>query len=158
MASLVPDRRTHRVRIVLPMVLVLVVVALVVVGCASSSGGGLYGGTAPVTTAVTQSGSVATNPAATGGGSPTTATPAGGNAVAISGNAFSPASLTVKVGDTITWTNNDSVSHTVTADDRSFDSGSLAQGASFSFTYQKAGTYTYHCSIHPSMTATVVVQ
>jgi plastocyanin len=125
--------------------------ALVFVGCSSS---------ASTTTTTPAGGSVGTNPAAGGGGTGTTAAPAAGGAtVDISGFAFSPASVTVKVGESVTWTNKDSVPHTVTAADGSFDSGSLAQGASFSFTFQKAGTYTYRCTVHPSMpTATVIVQ
>jgi plastocyanin len=83
---------------------------------------------------------------------------AGGNTVAIANFAFAPASLTVAVGTTVTWTNGDSASHTVTADDGSFKSDKLANGATFSQTFTSAGTFAYHCSIHPSMTATVTVQ
>jgi plastocyanin len=72
--------------------------------------------------------------------------------------AFSPATLTVKTGTKVTWTNSDSVTHTVTADQGTFDSGGLSPGSSFSFTFTKTGTYSYHCNIHHSMTATVIVQ
>jgi len=82
---------------------------------------------------------------------------AAGSAVEIKNFAFNPASVTVAVGTAVTWTNNDSVGHTVTADDGSFN-GSVAPGAPFSFTFTKAGTYTYHCSIHPNMKATIVVK
>lgn len=88
---------------------------------------------------------------------PTTA-PSGGNSVSIVNFAFSPASLTVKVGTKVTWTNNDSVGHTVTADGGAFDSQTVGPNNSFSFTFTKAGTYTYHCAIHPYMTATIIVQ
>jgi len=81
----------------------------------------------------------------------------GDSAVDIKGFAFSPASLEVAAGTTVTWTNSDSATHTVTADDGSFDSGDLANGATFSFTFDTAGTFTYHCNIHPNMTATIVV-
>ncbi len=85
--------------------------------------------------------------------------PAGGTAAAtIVDFGFTPATLTVKVGTTVTWTNTGTVSHTVTADDGSFDSGTLASGATYQHTFSKAGTYAYHCSIHHSMVATVVVQ
>ena len=57
----------------------------------------------------------------------------------------------------MTWTNDDSIPHTVTADDSSFDSSGLVQGKTFSFTFDKAGTFAYHCSIHTTMTGTVVV-
>ena len=91
---------------------------------------------------------------------PTATASTSGNSVAIAGFAFSPQSLTVKVGTTVTWTNNDGVAHTVTSDDgKTFDSGQLAPGKTFSFTFTKAGTYTYHCSNHPAtMKATIIVQ
>jgi plastocyanin len=50
------------------------------------------------------------------------------------------------------------VTHTVTSDNGSFDSSALASGKTFQFTFSKPGTYTYHCSIHASMTATIIVQ
>lgn len=137
-----------------PMAL-LVIAALAVVGC----GGGTTTTTAaPVETtavdgsATTVSGGTGTTAADTTAGSDTT------NAVSIASFAFSPSSLTVKVGDTVTWTNNDSAAHTVVADDGSFKSADLGQGASYQFTFKTAGTYTYKCTIHPNMTGTVVVQ
>ena len=57
----------------------------------------------------------------------------------------------------MTWTNEGPSPHTTTADDGSWDSGELQQGEDFSFTFDKPGTYTYHCSIHPDMTASVKV-
>lgn len=84
--------------------------------------------------------------------------PAGKNAVTIQNFAFSPASITIKAGDSITWTNEDSVGHSATADDASWDTGVLSQGQSKSVTFAKAGTYTYHCSVHPNMKATVIVK
>ena len=72
--------------------------------------------------------------------------------------AFSQASVEVAVGTTVTWTNNDSVAHTVTADDGSFDSSAIDSGKTFSFTFTDAGTYSYHCDFHPNMTATIVVK
>ncbi|HKF38519.1 MAG TPA: cupredoxin family copper-binding protein, partial [Ktedonobacteraceae bacterium] len=89
---------------------------------------------------------------------PTTAPTRSGNSVSIANFAFSPTSLTVKVGTKVSWTNNDSVTHTVTADKGAFNSGPLAPGSTFSFTFTKAGTYSYHCNIHASMRATIVVQ
>ena len=70
---------------------------------------------------------------------------------------FSPTSLTVTAGTTVTWKNNDNTTHTATADDGSFDSGNIAPGASFSHTFSAAGTIAYHCSIHTTMKAKVVV-
>ncbi len=83
----------------------------------------------------------------------------GGNVqeVKIANFAFDPATLTVPVGTTVKWTNQDSTDHTVTADDQSFDSGQLAQGKSFSFTFTKEGTFTYKCSNHTNMVGTIVV-
>ena len=87
----------------------------------------------------------------------TTPTPAHDN-VDISGFAFVPSTLTVSVGTTVTWTNNDSVSHTVTSNDNLFESGNLAKGATFSHTFNQKGTFNYHCSIHPSMTGKIIVE
>jgi plastocyanin len=84
--------------------------------------------------------------------------PTGKNAVTIQNFAFSPANITIKAGQSITWTNEDSVGHSATADDNSWDTGVLSQGQSKSVTFAKAGKYTYHCSVHPNMKATVVVQ
>ena len=71
--------------------------------------------------------------------------------------AFNPPNATVAAGTTVTWVNNDQTAHTVTADDGTFDSGTLQPGQSYSFAFDKAGTYAYHCNIHPDMTATVTV-
>jgi hypothetical protein len=77
--------------------------------------------------------------------------------VAISGFAFAPASVSVSVGDSVTWTNGDGVGHTATADDASFDTGTIAGGGSDSVTFSTAGTFAYHCTIHPAMTGTITV-
>jgi plastocyanin len=83
---------------------------------------------------------------------------ASANAVAIANFAFSPTTLTVKAGTTVTWTNSDSATHTVTSDNGVFDSGSMANGKTYSFTFNQTGTFPYHCTFHPSMKATVIVQ
>lgn len=72
---------------------------------------------------------------------------------------FSPADITVKVGDTIKWTNEDSAAHTATASDGTFDTDRLAQGesGSYKFTSADVGTHNYICNIHPSMKGTVTV-
>jgi plastocyanin len=92
---------------------------------------------------------------------PTAAAPTGSDgtaqAVAIRDFAFSPASLTVAVGTTVTWTDDDTATHTVTADDGSFDSRNLSSGGTFSRTFTASGTYAYHCAIHSSMKGTIVV-
>jgi plastocyanin len=70
---------------------------------------------------------------------------------------FSPASITIHVGDTITWTNNGPSPHTATANDGSFDTGTLNKGQSASHTFTQAGTFAYICKIHPFMHGTVIV-
>jgi len=82
-----------------------------------------------------------------------------GGEVKIDNFSFAPASLTVPVGATVTWTNRDDIPHTVVSDDKStFKSKALDTDDTFSFTFAKPGTYGYFCSIHPKMTAKVVVQ
>ena len=81
-----------------------------------------------------------------------------GSSVAIKGFAFAPRAIKAKVGEKITWTNDDAAPHTVTAKSGGeLDSGTIAQGASFSFTPSKAGTISYFCEIHPSMVGTIEV-
>lgn len=70
---------------------------------------------------------------------------------------FSPQSITVAAGTTVTWTNRDSVSHTVTGDNGGPASSQIATGQSYSYTFATPGTYTYHCTIHPMMKGTVIV-
>jgi plastocyanin len=71
---------------------------------------------------------------------------------------FAPASLTVSVGSTVSWTNKDDEPHTVVSDTSLFRSGALDTDESFSFRFDKPGTYHYACSIHPRMVGTIVVQ
>jgi plastocyanin len=93
-----------------------------------------------------------TNPTSTG------TTPVNAASVTIQNFAFSPATVYVKIGGTVTWTNKDATPHTATDLGGSFDSGSLATDKTYSATFATAGTYTYHCSIHSMMpNATVVV-
>jgi plastocyanin len=79
--------------------------------------------------------------------------------VSIKNFAFNPPNMTVAPGTTLTWVNNDQVPHTATATNPAgvFDSGTLQPGQSYSFTFNKPGTYAYHCAIHPYMTGTVTV-
>jgi YVTN family beta-propeller protein len=88
---------------------------------------------------------------------PSAATSVAAAGVSIDKFAFAPASLMVKPGQAITFTNTDPVAHTSTSADGAWDSGEIAPGGSFNTTLQQPGTYTYHCSIHPFMQATVVV-
>jgi plastocyanin len=78
----------------------------------------------------------------------------------VSNKGFSPNTITVVIGvnNTVLWTNNDVAPHTVTANDGSFGSDYLAQGATFIWTFTSPGIYEYHCVIHPWMTGTVIVK
>jgi plastocyanin len=71
--------------------------------------------------------------------------------------AFEPSEVEITVGDVVTWTNTASRTHTVTADDGTFDSGELGAGDPFANVFETAGSYAYHCTIHPEMTGVVVV-
>jgi plastocyanin len=78
--------------------------------------------------------------------------------VKIDNFSFGPATLTVALGTTVTWVNHDDIPHTVVSTDSVFKSKVLDTDEKFSFTFTKAGSYPYFCSIHPKMTATVVVR
>jgi amicyanin len=122
----------------------------------SSDGGatpGMQGGGA-----MPDMGSMPMTPSPTDGALPTiSAAPAAANAVNIADFAFVPASLTVTVGTTVTWTNKDEDPHTVVADGGAFRSQALGAGGAYSFTFPAAGTFDYVCSIHPFMRGSVVV-
>ena len=93
------------------------------------------------------------------GAHPTAAQSGGANSLGISNFKFRPARLTVSRGRRITVTNRDTTAHTATADDgRSFDTGNVDPGSAASITLAKAGTYRFHCSIHPFMHGTIVVR
>ncbi len=70
--------------------------------------------------------------------------------------AFSPSPVTIAAGGSVTWTNNDNTAHTSTGG--SWNSGSIAPGGKFTMSFPTAGSFTYHCTIHPGMTGTVTVQ
>jgi plastocyanin len=80
--------------------------------------------------------------------------------VKIDNFSFGPSTLTISVGTTVTWTNRDDIPHTVVSSDdpKVFKSKVLDTDERFSFKFEKAGTYSYFCSIHPKMTAKVMVQ
>jgi plastocyanin len=90
---------------------------------------------------------------------PTACQPAtAGTDLGIEDFAYLPAEVTVSVGTTVVWANQGPSEHTVTADDGSFDSGSIAAGSSFAHTFDTAGSFRYRCTIHPEMVATVTVE
>jgi plastocyanin len=99
----------------------------------------------------------------TNSGQEPTTTPIPGNSTVVrivanaGSNSFSPNPVEVKVGETVTWVNDDSGSHTVTAKDSTFGSSMLRKGQSFSYTFDKEGEYPYFCEPHPNMVGTVVV-
>jgi plastocyanin len=143
-------------RRLLALLLALVVLAVVAAGCGGGddddgdSGNG--GGNAPA----------AEEPATEEPAAPTAEDGSGGTGpgtqVSMKDIKFNPGTVTIKAGGKVTWTNDDSVGHDVTADD--FESGSpggIDGGSTFSHTFKKAGTYNYVCSVHPGMKGSVKV-
>ena len=116
------------------------VVALAAAGCGSSN-------------------SSSTSSGSSSSGSSTAASSSGGGvAIKMQNIAFDPKAVTVKVGQKVTWTNDDSVDHNVTSQSgESIKSDNFGKGGTFSFTPTKAGTIKYVCTIHPGMTATLTV-
>ena len=125
---------------------------LAVAACASSTGG-----TAPAAATAPTAEPAGSAPAAGGGGC-SASSDAGAASVAIENFAFNPADVSAAVGETITWTNSDSAGHTATLDDGSCDTGTIAPDASGGLVFDAAGTYTYHCTIHPNMTGSITIQ
>jgi plastocyanin len=77
--------------------------------------------------------------------------------ISIAGGKFTPATLNITVGDTVQWSNDDDQDHTIEADDGSFASAKLKGGATFDHKFTKAGTYAYHCKLHPREKGKVTV-
>jgi Plastocyanin len=125
-------------------IFILLVAASLAMGCTSYSNSGQTATPANETT---------TSPT---NGTPAMTTESMTVEVSIQNFAFNPQSVTISSGDTVKWTNFDSVSHTVAGAD--FVSDALKNGDSFSHTFTETGTYNYHCSIHPSMTGMVIVE
>jgi plastocyanin len=107
--------------------------------------------------ALTLTGCSAPSTSSTGGSSSSGAAPSAVQVV-LQNIAIQPANVTVAVGGTVTWANQDSVTHNLTDDAGSWSSGALAPGKSFSHTFTAAGTFPYHCIIHPSMTGQITVK
>jgi plastocyanin len=103
-----------------------------------------------------QGSSPASGPIAPPTPAPTSIPPVSKASISIQNFAFNPAQLTIDVGTTVTWTNNDSVGHQIASN--SFNSSLLSKGDTFSQTFKTAGTFPYHCAIHPSMTGTIIVK
>jgi plastocyanin len=94
---------------------------------------------------------------AAGGGGCSASNEAAAVSVQIANFAFDPPQATAKVGETIGWTNGDSTAHTATTDDGGCDTGNIAQNATAGLVFDAAGTYAYHCKIHPNMTGTITI-
>lgn len=118
-------------------------------GSTSGPTPGMVGGGSPAMSAMPGMPAASPTPAA--------AAPVAANAVQIENFAFTPATVTVPVGTTVTWTNHDEEPHNVTATDGSFHSPGMGTGATYTYTFTTAGTFDYDCTIHPFMHATVVV-
>ena len=89
-------------------------------------------------------------------GSTTVDIPSGASTQATT--AFGPNPLTIAVGTTISWLNDDNTTHTSVADGNQWSSGNIQPGGRFNFTFASPGTFKYHCQIHPNMLGTIVVQ
>lgn len=124
---------------------------------AACSGGGATSAptSAPSAEASVEASAAASAPAA--GAACSESAAAGEVAVAIADFAFSPADITATVGQTVTFTNNDSAPHTATLDDGSCTTPNLDQGESGGLTFTAAGTYPFHCNVHPNMKGTITV-
>jgi plastocyanin len=118
--------------------------AIVLAACGGAAGGKSAAGNGMAGMATPPKAAKASMPVAT-------------NGVSITNFAFSPAAITVTVGSTVVWTNNDSVQHDITFDGGGIVSSVLNQNDTFSHTFPTAGTYHYICSIHPFMHGTVIV-
>ncbi len=100
----------------------------------------------------------APKPSALQAGAPTSGQQTQVEGVTIDNFSFSPATLTVSVGTTVTWVNHDDIPHNVVSTDKAFKSKVMDTDERFSFTFTKAGEFPYFCGIHPKMTGKVVVQ
>jgi plastocyanin len=87
----------------------------------------------------------------------TTGTTTSGSTINIVNFNFTPGTLTLSAGTTVTWTNNDSTTHHVASDIGIFDSGDMSPNTTFSYTFNNTGTFPYHCTIHTYMKGTVIV-
>ena len=133
-------------RVSLPLLFVLFVT-----GC----GSGYSSSPSPSSPSPTPSPAPAPSPAPSGS---TAAITIPTNARTLGTGAFVPNPAAVAQGTVVTWSNSDSTNHDIVSDTGIWDSGRLAAGESFRFTFATKGTYPYHCSLHPGMNGTIVVQ
>jgi plastocyanin len=141
-------------------ILLILFSVFLAIGCTGNNTGQTPtpNGEPAVTTAETHSTANSSQTPVTANLSETPAVSAGGKTieVTIQGFAFKPSSITISPGDTVKWTNMDSVTHTIAGTD--FSSSNLNNGDSYEHTFTKPDTYNYRCSIHPSMQGTVIVK
>jgi plastocyanin len=137
------NRSRFRLTLLSGVAVAMVAIAVVLVGCSSAT---------TTTTGAPTGGLETTVPG--GGGS------SGGATVQVNmqGFAFDPQTVTIKVGDTVNWTNMDEAPHNATAVDKSWKTSTFAKGESGSVTFATGGTFPYICTVHPNMTGTVIVQ
>jgi plastocyanin len=136
-------------------ILVVLFSVFLAIGCTGNKG---QTATPTETPAVTPVNTSVTTPANESGASVETPQPTSKGEiveVTIQGFAFNPASVEISSGDTVKWANMDSATHTIKGS--TFESGSLAKGDTYEFTFTEPGVYDYICSIHPSMKGTVTV-
>jgi plastocyanin len=148
---------------------VMAAVSFFAIGCASTSTKSTASDSTAVVTASAATPTPTPTSAASGGATSTqptsattttasTASASATSAVAVADFAFKPASVTVKVGSTVVWTNGDSFAHSIHSNGGVFDEQRMNKGESAKVTFTKAGTFAYICGIHNSMTGTVVVE
>jgi len=125
---------------------------------AACSSGGATTAPSAAASAAAPSVEATTEASAPAGGAVCTESAAAGEvSVAVKDFAFNPATITATVGQTITFTNGDSAPHTATLDDGSCTTPNIANGASDGLTFSAAGTYPFHCNVHPNMKGTITV-
>ena len=133
----------------------LFLIAALVAACGGATSTGTAGASSP---SVAASAPAASTDAGTGGAACAPSTEAGTVQAAMAGSSFTPQAIQAKVGDVVTWTNNDTIGHTATVDDDpACTTETLAAGETGSLTFSAAGTYAFHCKIHSFMTGTVEV-
>ncbi len=144
-----------QIKLLLPVLALCLAIGVGVAGCGDDDGDDTGSATVTETTETTTE---AGDDSASGGSAPA---PSGDAArsekVEIVDFAYDPDPVTIEEGGKVIWQNEDSAPHTATADDGSFDTGTLEEGKLKSETFKEAGTYSYICSIHPDMTGTVEV-
>lgn len=143
------ERNAMKTRISL--IVSILILSLALVACSYSNSG---------TAQQTPNNAYSKNPAATPPQNVDSTMPASDSEIIVgmTASSFTPDVLTIKAGTTVTWTNESSLTHTVTSDTDLFDSGNMGKGDTFSYTFTTAGTYTYHCIPHKAyMIGTIIV-